>query len=496
MFRTFDKAQRLSAAARERYSSGRLVNLLMVDAARIADTHLVPNLHWGTWCSVLLLGVGLAFIYNMIGLAALAGLAVVLVCWPLAGLIVGRVKRASLAVQERRDARARLMSELIALMRVIRAFCWQHWAVEAVLLQRKAELAAQATKQYLNALLVFFITAGRTLAPTLSFLVYAYAGPRPLTAPLAFACLAWFNLLRRPLAALPYAATNGMDVAVSLRRLANLFAEPELSADRGFRRQGYDLATRTRIALRDASCEWHAGQSRPTLRNICLNITNGELVLVVGPVGSGKSSLLAAMLGEMAVCAGDIQLSGNTAVVTQQPWTQHATVRENILFGHMYEEVRYQRTILACGLSADLKQMPHGDATLLGDSGATISGGQRQRICLARAVYSQRDVVLLDDVLSAVDAAVGRHLFDKCICGELRSRTRVVVTHQMTLLSRPEVSRIIVMAPDGTVAGCGTFGELQRAGTLQGLSAASMDDDGDDSGSEMTATASKVAVAS
>lgn len=496
MFRTFDKAQRLSAAARERYPSGRLTNLLMVDAARISDTYLVPNLHWGSWCSLCLLGVGLSFIYRMVGLSALAGLGVVLVCWPLAALIVGRVKQASLVVQERRDARARLMHELLSLIRVVHAFCWQRWAADAVMVQRRAELAAQATKQYLNALLVFFITTGRTLAPTLTFLVYAYRGPAPLTAPLAFACLAWFNLLRRPLAALPYAATNGMDVAVSLRRLATLFAEPELSSDQGFTRLAYTIGGResqSRIVMQAASCEWRRGQARPTLRNLTLRVADGELILVVGPVGAGKSSLLAAMLGEMAICSGSVTLHGTTAIVTQQPWTQHATIRENILFGHVFEPVYYAAVLAACSLESDIAALPDGDQTVLGDGGETISGGQRQRLCLARAVYSRRSIVLLDDVLSAVDAAVGRHLFEQCICGLLANHTRVLVTHQTQLLSRPEVSRIVVLAAGGCIAATGTYAELEVAGVLVALQdgtngRASVNGTGSGSGKNGTAT--------
>jgi ATP-binding cassette subfamily C (CFTR/MRP) protein 1 len=166
-----------------------------------------------------------------------------------------------------------------------------------------------------------------------------------------------------------------------------------------------------------------------TLSNVSLAVRPGELAIICGPTGCGKSSLLAAMLGDMPRLGGLAAIRGKISYCPQRSWLANASLRENILFGSKFESSRYEAVLDACALRADIALLPNGDATEIGERGINLSGGQQQRVNLARACYADTDVVLLDDVLSAVDAHVGAHIFDQCILGFLTGRTRVLVTH-------------------------------------------------------------------
>lgn len=202
-------------------------------------------------------------------------------------------------------------------------------------------------------------------------------------------------------------------------------------------------------------------ESAFSIRNLNLTIKKGELVAIVGAVGSGKSSFLSALVGEMRRGQGTVHLSGSIGFCAQVPWIMNATVRDNILFGRSYDEERYNRVIRSAALESDFDIFPDGDATLIGERGITISGGQKQRLNIARATYYEADIILLDDPLSAVDAHVGNHLFEKCISGELRGKTRLLVTHQLHFL--PQVDRILVIK-NGVIVEQGTYKELVDQG--------------------------------
>ncbi|KAG0212661.1 hypothetical protein BGX28_005857 [Mortierella sp. GBA30] len=195
------------------------------------------------------------------------------------------------------------------------------------------------------------------------------------------------------------------------------------------------------------------------LKNIDLKIPHGQLVAIVGAVGSGKSSLLNALVGEMRKTSGTMEYGGTIGYCPQSAWIQNATVKDNILFGLPLDEVRYKNVIRDCALERDIQILPDGDQTEIGERGINLSGGQKQRVNIARAVYFDADVVLLDDPLSAVDAHVGKYLFRNCIMGALRGKTRVLVTHQLHVL--PQVDYVICMK-DGAIVERGTFQELME----------------------------------
>ena len=221
-----------------------------------------------------------------------------------------------------------------------------------------------------------------------------------------------------------------------------------------------------RLSLNNISCSWSDDTGRKTLTDISLNITGGQLVVVTGPVGSGKSSLLMAILGELPLSAGQISSSANVAYVSQIPWVFSGTVRENITFGRKFDEKKYREVLKACGLLKDLANFAKGDSTRIGERGVSLSGGQRARVSLARAVYSEADIYLLDDPLSAVDAKVGKYVFERCICGLLANRLRVFTTHQLQYIDKADH---VVVLREGEVLQEGSYTQLKNTGVIPEL---------------------------
>ncbi|GAA5974663.1 hypothetical protein JCM5350_001237 [Sporobolomyces pararoseus] len=204
------------------------------------------------------------------------------------------------------------------------------------------------------------------------------------------------------------------------------------------------------------------------LRGINLKIPKGQLCAIVGAVGSGKSSLLQALVGEMKRTKGELAFGGSIAYAAQQAWMQSCSLKDNILFGRPYDEARYKQVIHDACLEADIDMLPYGDQTDIGEKGVTLSGGQKQRVNIARTLYYDADIVLLDDPLSAVDAHVGKHLFDQAICGALANKTRLLVTHALHFLPRCDY---IICLENGKITQEGTYADLvaNKEGAFAGL---------------------------
>ena len=199
------------------------------------------------------------------------------------------------------------------------------------------------------------------------------------------------------------------------------------------------------------------------LHNVTIEASPGSLVVVTGPIGSGKSTVLAAINKEVAINEGRILCSGTTAYVPQTPWVFPGTIRENITFGKDYDHERFTAVLEVCALMKDLQMFPDGDLSVVGEKGAVLSGGQQARISLARAVYADADVYLLDDPLSSVDAKVGQHIFEKCICDFLSAKTVLLVTHQINHMKR--ANQIVVLSKGEQITR-GSYVELKEEGVL------------------------------
>ena len=231
----------------------------------------------------------------------------------------------------------------------------------------------------------------------------------------------------------------------------------------------------TNISLTNISAKWDPDSNQRTLQNINFSAKHGSLTAIIGQVGSGKSSLLHLILGELPLESGTINVNGKLAYISQEPWIFASSIRQNILFGQPMNKSRYDKVIKVCQLERDFSLFAHKDQTIIGEKGINLSGGQRARINLARAVYADADIYLLDDPLSAVDAHVGRRIFEECICEYLKGKTRILVTHQLQYLQ--DVDQTYVF-DNGSVQMSGTFEDLKNS-KLEFLSFMQRDTDAD-----------------
>ena len=215
-------------------------------------------------------------------------------------------------------------------------------------------------------------------------------------------------------------------------------------------------STKPGITVSDLSCSWgqEENDNLTVLDGISFDAPEDNLVIITGPVGSGKSSLLMKMIGELPLSGGKLSMEGQLSYSPQTPWVFSGSVQENILFGRSFDQNRYETVLEACDLQKDISGFANGDLTLIGQRGVTMSGGQRARISLARAVYHEADIYLLDDPLSAVDATVAKNIFEKCIINLLSGKLRVLATHQTQFL---QCADLIVMLKQGRVASQGSY---------------------------------------
>lgn len=318
-------------------------------------------------------------------------------------------------------------------------------------------------------------------ATALAVYAYEYGG---LTPSVAFTAIGVFSNLEVTLAVIPELTTDLIDAKISIDRIEKYLAAPEISANTNDARS---------ISFEKASIAWPSDEEkedadeRYVLRNVNVSFPDKELSVVSGKTGTGKSLLLAAILGEVDVLAGKINvpqrpIAGDThdhlatrddwiipssiAFVAQIPWIENATIKENILFGLPLDEERYDKVIEACALKKDLEMLTDGGSTEIGANGINLSGGQRWRVTFARALYSRAGILILDDIFSAVDAHVGRHIFEKGLTGELGAgRTRILVTHHVALC-RPRTKYIVELG-DGTVEKAGFVKDLEKTGAMQ-----------------------------
>uniref|UniRef100_A0A8V5G8F5 Uncharacterized protein n=1 Tax=Melopsittacus undulatus TaxID=13146 RepID=A0A8V5G8F5_MELUD len=420
----YKKSLTMSGATRKESTVGETVNLMSADAQRFMD---MANFVHQLWSSPLQIILSIVFLWGELGPSVLAGLAVMVLLIPINAFLVAKSKTIQVSQH--------LLTLL--LQQILKLFAWEPSFEKRVNEIRARELKNLLNFSYLQSVSVFVFTCAPFLVSLASFAVYVLVDENNiLDAEKAFTAISLFNVLRFPMAMLPMVLSSLVQTNVSTVRLERYLG-------------GEDLDTSAIHHMLMPSC----------LCSVNLDITPGSLVAVVGAVGSGKSSLVSAMLGEMEQLFLSLSFQGSLAYVPQQAWIQNATLKDNILFGSELDETRYQQVIKACALLPDLELLPAGDQTEIGEKGINLSGGQKQRVSLARAVYSNADIYVLDDPLSAVDAHVGKYLFKHVLGpkGLLKNKTRILVTHSISFL--PQVDNIVVMVA-GAVTEQGSYGTL------------------------------------
>jgi len=526
----YRKTLKLSNKSRQSIGDGQIINLVSSDSARLQ--RLTSSLH-SLWTSPIQLIAILVLLIRSLGVWSLIGFAIFVIVVPLQGAIMKFLIKFRRQTSKFVDQRVKKTQEVIGSMRVIKFFGWEESFLNILQSLRRKEINRSKKGIILHSLTHAIFGSIPFISSAATFIAYSAAGNK-LTAAKVFSSLAFFNMLRGPLAILPNTFNQLADASVAMKRLSNLIYAKELDD-----LPEVDPKSEYAISIKDGEFNWEAvkpddkrkdkkknkknkdkskdkdkkskdnssidssdtlinnnnsnvnkntGIGKDTgditdeifnkkrgsddsdskddkplesfkLHDINIQIKKNSLTAIVGAVGSGKSSLISAIIGEMKREGGKIIHGGTISYCSQQAWIRNATVRDNILFGKEYNKELYDKVIDYCSLTHDLEIFPDGDMTEIGERGITLSGGQKQRINLARAVYFNSDIILMDDPLSAVDAHVSRALFDNCIVGALANKTRVLVTHHLHIL--PRVDYIICMK-NGRIEEQGKYEELMK----------------------------------
>ncbi|XP_038183156.1 ATP-binding cassette sub-family C member 2 [Arvicola amphibius] len=452
MASVYKKALKLSNLARRQYTVGETVNLMSVDAQKLMD---VTNYFQLTWSTVLQIVLSIFFLWRELGPSVLAGVGIMVLLIPVNAVLATKNRKIQVKNMKYKDKRLKIMNEILSGIKILKYFAWEPSFRDQVLSLRKKELKNLLTYGQLQTVIVFILHLTPVLVSVITFSVYVMVDSNNiLNAEKAFTSITLFNVLRFPLAMLPMVISSMLQASVSIERLEKYLGGEDLDTSAIHHVSNFDKA----VQFSEASFTWDRDLD-PTIRDVNLDIKPGQLVAVVGTVGSGKSSLVSAMLGEMENVHGHITIKGTTAYVPQQSWIQNGTIKDNILFGSEFNEKKYQQVLEACALLPDLEMLPGRDMAEIGEKGINLSGGQKQRVSLARATYQNKDIYILDDPLSAVDSHVGKHIFDKVVGpnGILKGKTRILVTHSIHFL--PQVDEIIVLG-NGTVLEKGSYRDL------------------------------------
>ena len=421
----------LSRRERKENSNGFIINLVAVDAQKVdwffAFIHSI-------WFHPIQIICAVYILYQIVGVPALYGslvLVFILVMCALTTRIQARIRRALMAIS---DQRVGLMNEVLTHIKTVKFYAWEDELTRRITRLRNLQVAKARQLAILGALTTFAGASSPALAMVVTFTLVVFRGGS-LDPAIIFPSLALLMTLRFAVSVLPEIISNLVDAHVALTRLKRFFSLSEWTEPPSSNH------IEIGVAINEARFDWQPGEKALELGSFC--VRSGELVAVVGSVGSGKSALLLGILGELSTTAGSVQTKGTIAYVAQQPWIVSDTIRNNILCAQAYDPKRYQRSLEASGLGPDIALFPNKDLTEIGERGVNLSGGQRQRLALARALYAQADIYLLDDPLSALDAAVANSVFEELILKDLAATARILVTHRLEYALRAD--RVIVV---------------------------------------------------
>ncbi|KAF9042985.1 multidrug resistance-associated ABC transporter [Panaeolus papilionaceus] len=506
----FRKSLRISGRARVNHSVGQITTMISTDATRLDRFSAFAH---NLWVSPIQLAIGIGLLINNLGVSALVGLGVLLLGFPIQFVLVKVMFTQRKKGVQYTDKRVRLATEVIQGIRLIKYYAWESFYAQEIGGFRTREIQTLKVMAIARSILFALITFIPTLASVLAFITYALTG-HDLNIAIIFSSLQLFNGIRFPLAFLPFVLSSLSDALVALGRIGTFLTAEDIP-------DAYPIDTTSPVALQvDADFVWEtvgapgseapgkggkpgsgpggkggaqskAGgkqggkkskkdsvlpsnkddikekegeekdkeQEKPfELKDLKFVVPRGSFVGIVGRVGSGKSSVLQALVGEMRKTRGHVSFGGSVSYAPQVPWIRNATLRDNVLFGQPDDEERFREIINTCSLEHDLEVLPNGENTEIGEKGINLSGGQKARVSLARAAYSNSEIVLMDDPLSAVDAYVGKAILEDCILsGPLAKKTRILVTHALHVLDKTDY---IYVMDNGIIIEQGTYEDL------------------------------------
>ncbi|KAI9504392.1 P-loop containing nucleoside triphosphate hydrolase protein [Coemansia spiralis] len=461
-------------------SDGRVANMLTSDLESVGhissyldEIYTLPiGFVLGSW-----------YLYSLLGTPALIGLTITVIYYPLTKLMVKYLIKYQRRLMALDDERVTMITEMFQGIRAVKLFGWQSRFIKKVRDKRDEEISAYWTLMFLQLPVSFVRSLTTSLILVAILAIYTLGYGHTLTPDVVFPSITVFSMVSATFNGIPGLFRWMSGCYVSLTRIESFMVQSQVQelADRVATTGAQTPLVQDELVQADVNMKGF------TLSNITLRFPTGGLSVIVGPTGSGKSSLLSALIGEMTLTAGrvilptaDTQCSGqyheivelsgqklvmtDIAYVAQEAWLRNATIRENILFGEPYQKDRYEEVLRVCALKPDLRILKAGDMTEIGERGVTLSGGQKQRVALARAVYSSRRILLIDDCLSAVDAHTGKHILNSCLLGQTHlmiGRTRVLVTHHVGCLPHCDFVAVI---KDGCVAMSGSPEHIMRMG--------------------------------
>lgn len=437
-------------------TTGEISNLMSVDVEAIRVLLYQAD---ALWSAPIQIAVAITLLWNQLGSSIFAGIAVIIATVPINWCLTVKSARYQRDQMKKKDDRIKVITEVLSGIQVIKLYAWEPSFQEQIEKIRAEEVTLLRKRAFCESVIRFVLNSVPFVVSVTAFFTYIYLHDGVLSPKKAFTTLILFNLLTDPITEFPASISRIIDARVSFKRVNNfLNAEenhPEATKFLPKDDSTYCIIAPPAIEIVDGTFAWDPIESASwKLTNINLKVPEESLTAIVGSVASGKSSLLAAILGDMKH-SGQVTVRGKVAYVPQVAWILNETLRENICFGLPYNKEKYTAVIECCCLTPDFEMLPAGDLTEIGEKGINLSGGQKQRVSLARAAYADADVLLLDDVLSAVDSHVARHIFDKLLgpAGLLKRKTRVLCTHAYQFL--PEVDQVVVME-NGRIAECGS----------------------------------------
>lgn len=516
----YRKSLVVSSLTRQTISTGRIITMFSEDTNQIRNfLYFFCN----TSIAPLQIGACLYLIYKQVNVSTFVGLGYSIFVIPIAGIAFGYVAKVRKDKMVITDSRVKLINEILAGIRIIKFYAWELPFEKKIVDTRAHEIQFLKRMGYIfNSVFALVLIAAPQIQSILIFFTYVSTN-HGLDVATAFTTLTLFGLMTSPFIFIPFGLQQYSQCQVAMQRIISFLDSPEIEKsiqsidsnnnpekiaikfeNASFSWGGEDEINSAAITNdnnnnnkdgKDGNKDDKSYKSIPTkddnnnnkqgekierkiaytqsgrinraihtLEDLNITIKKGQLVGIVGRVGSGKSSFLSAVLGEMHLKEGNISMDTNLSVAycDQRPFVMNATVKDNVLFFSEFEEKRFNETLAAVCLDADIKILTDGIQTEIGERGITLSGGQKTRVSLARAVYSDADVYLLDDPLSAVDAHVGEHIFNKCVVEYLQGKTRLFVTHHIRVL--PSCDLVIVLNDHGSVDYCGTYDDLVKSG--------------------------------
>ncbi|KAJ3656117.1 hypothetical protein Zmor_015215 [Zophobas morio] len=445
----YRKSLRLSKSALDETNIGQIVNLLTTDMQQM-------NPLARALCSVCIspfqTAIVLYLLYDYCGPTALVGIVLIITLTPFQMYHSNIISALRLKVAVRTDDRMSHMNEIISGIQVIKLYGWEQPFIKLIDTFRRVEVEFLKKLTYLFSFLISVMKFVERTVIFLCLLVYVLMGNNP-NAYYVYVVTSFYSILVFSVSILlPIGVADVLKANVSVKRLEKFLNLEEVELSK-------KSSKAVGIKVKKVTAKWLQKNEYNTLSDIDFEIYQKQTVAVVGPTGSGKSSLLHLCLGEIPIIKGSIEAGGTIAYANQEPWLFGGTVKQNILFGLPMLRKKYKDVVRVCALEDDMAQFPHGDNTIVGERGILLSGGQKARIGLARAVYKDADIYLLDDPLSAVDANVGKQIFNNCITGYLKGKCTILVTHQTQYLA--SVDKIYLLT-DGKISVSGSYTDLLK----------------------------------